>query len=260
MERSRTEKSRKDKVREILISKPFTSLEELERQFPEVSSMTLRRDIEYFEEQGEVIKVRGGARALRFITLSKEDSFFKRASQNTVAKQKIAACAAPFIETGRSLFFDSGSTVMQLVPLLPPEKLTISTTDPNVALALVKNEQVVVNIVGGCLSRDNLSLSGMQALAYIRQTNIDMAFISPSGFSLDCGFTSGNYNESQLKNEVITKARSVVMMVQAQKLGRSMPYTFGQLSDIQVLITDEEPSLPVRQACEDNKVKIVVAK
>ena len=253
------ERSRKDQVREILISKPFTSLEELEKKFPEVSSMTLRRDIEYFEEQGDVIKVRGGARALRFITLSKEDSFYKRTLQNTEAKQRIAACAAGFIETGRSLFFDSGTTVMQLVPLLPPEKLTISTTDPNVALALVKNEQVVVNIVGGCLSRDNLSLSGMQALEYIRHTNIDMAFISPSGFSLDCGFTSGNYNESQLKNEVIAKASSVVMLVQAQKIGRSMPYTFGQLSDVQVLITDEEPSPAVRSACEENRVQILVA-
>jgi DeoR/GlpR family transcriptional regulator of sugar metabolism len=260
MERQGAEKSRKELVREILISKPFTSLEELEKAFPEVSSMTLRRDIEYFEAQGDVIKVRGGARALRFITLPKEDSFYKRASENTAAKQRIAAQAAAFIQTGRSLFFDSGTTVMQLVPLLPPEKLTISTTDPNVALALVKNEQVVVNIVGGCLSRDNLSLSGMQALAYIRQTNIDMAFISPSGFSLECGFTSGNYNESQLKNEVITKAHSIIMMVEAQKLGRSMPYTFGQLSDIQVLITDEEPPAPVRQACEQYNVTIIVAK
>ena len=254
------ERSRRDTVREILISKPFTSLDELERRFPEVSSMTLRRDIEFFEEQGEVIKVRGGARALRFISMSKEDSFYKRTFQNMEGKGRIAACAARFIETGRSLFFDSGSTVMQLVPLLPPEKLTISTTDPNVALALIKNEKVSVNIVGGSLSRDNLSLSGIQALEYIRHTNIDVAFISPSGFSLDCGFTSGNYNESQLKQEVMAKARRVIMMVQAQKVGRSMPYTFGQLENVQVFITDEEPSPEVRKACRMQQVEILAAK
>ena len=42
--------SRRAVIRELLTEKPFISLKELEDQFPEVSSMTLRRDIEYFEK------------------------------------------------------------------------------------------------------------------------------------------------------------------------------------------------------------------
>ena len=38
---------RRELVKEIILSKPFTSLKELEELFPNVSSMTLRRDIEY---------------------------------------------------------------------------------------------------------------------------------------------------------------------------------------------------------------------
>ena len=41
--------SRREVIRTLLGTKPFISLEELEEAFPEVSSMTLRRDIEYFE-------------------------------------------------------------------------------------------------------------------------------------------------------------------------------------------------------------------
>lgn len=252
------ELTRRDIVREILLSKPFTSLTELEERFPDVSSMTLRRDIEYFESQGEVIKVRGGARAMRFITLSKEDTFYQRASENTAAKGRIADKAAGFLETGRSIFFDSGSTVMQLVSRLPEEKLTISTTDPNIALSLIQKEQVVVNIVGGNLSRNNLSLSGEAALDYVEKTNIDVAFISPSGFSLDCGFTSGNSNESRLKNAVIKKARFVVMMVEAGKIGKSMPYTFGRLADADVFITDRDPSDELKNACDIVGVELIV--
>ena len=50
---------RRNKIRELLQAKPFISLHDLEAMFPDVSSMTLRRDIEYFEKQGEAIKVRG---------------------------------------------------------------------------------------------------------------------------------------------------------------------------------------------------------
>lgn len=250
--------ARRDQVHDILVSKPFTALSELEERFPEVSSMTLRRDIEYFEQAGEVIKVRGGARALRFITQSLEDSFYKRAAENTDSKEKVARAAVPFIETGRSLFFDSGSTVLHMVPLLPDTRLTVSTSDPNIALELVKNEKVVVNVVGGNLSRSNLSLSGKAALDFIAETNVDMAFISPSGFSLDCGFTNGNYNESLLKKAVVEKARFVVMLVLSGKFDKSMPYTFANLSDVNVLITDAEPDAAIREACEAAGVSLIV--
>ena len=255
------EQSRRELVHDILVSKPFTSLTELQARFPEVSGMTLRRDIEYFEAQGEVIKVRGGARAMRFISLSKEDPFYKRSTEYAAEKGRIAAAAAEFIEGGRSLFFDSGSTVMQMVPHLPPEeKLTVCTSDPNVALALIKADNLVVSLIGGNLSRSNLSLSGEAALDFVARTNIDVAFISPSGFSLECGFTSGNHNESSLKNAVISKASFVVMMVLSRKIGKSMPFTFAQLANIDVLITDEEPASEIRKACEITGVELIVCR
>ncbi len=250
---------RREQIRDILVSKPYTSLAELEERFPEVSSMTLRRDIEYFEAQGDVIKVRGGARAMRFLSLSPEDPFYKRSSEHAAEKERIARAAVEFIETGRSLFFDSGSTVVQMIPHLPQDvKLSVSTSDPNVALALVKNDNVVVNLVGGNLSRNNLSLSGEAAMDFVARTNIDVAFISPSGFSLECGFTSGNSNESRLKNAVIAKASFVVMMVLSRKIGKSMPFTFAQLANVDVLITDEEPAPEVRRACELIGVELII--
>ena len=136
---------RKALVREILTSKPFTSLKELEEHFPNVSSMTLRRDIEYFERQGDVIKVRGGARSMKFITTSMEESILSRYGENIFSKKKIAEAAAQFIETGRSIFFDSGSTMMQLAHLIPQTRLSVNTTDPNLALELVKKENIMVS-------------------------------------------------------------------------------------------------------------------
>ena len=61
---------RRERIRALLTEKPFISIKELQSLFPDVSGMTLRRDIEYFESQGEAIKVRGGARSTKFITTS----------------------------------------------------------------------------------------------------------------------------------------------------------------------------------------------
>ena len=252
------QKKRRDQVREILLSKPFTSLAELEEKFPDVSSMTLRRDIEYFEDKGDVIKVRGGARAMHFITLTLEESYYQRSIENVSGKEKIAKVAVKYIETGRSMFFDSGSTVMQMLPYLPSGKLNISTADPNIALALVRNDKMTVNLTGGLLNKSNLSLSGKEALDFVRNTNIDVAFVSPSGFSVECGFTSGNYNESLLKKAIVQKARIVVMLVQSKKLEKSMPHTFAELKNVDVLITDEDPGQDVKKACVQNSVRLII--
>ena len=60
--------------------------------FPDVSSMTLRRDIDYFEKQSEAIKVRGGARSMKFITSCMEGKFSLRMNEHPQEKQNCRRC------------------------------------------------------------------------------------------------------------------------------------------------------------------------
>ena len=252
--------SRRAVIRELLTEKPFISLRELEEQFPEVSSMTLRRDIEYFEKQGDAIKVRGGARSMKFITTSMEDSFHHRLGENMSAKEKIARRAIELIETGRSLFLDSGTTVLKLAAMLPDERHTITTTGPNIALELIKKQQPIVNLVGGMINRDNISISGNQALRFLADINIDIAFIVPSGLSLKDGFTSGNYPECELKRMVVEKARRVVILMDTSKLDRSLPFTFCDLASVHTIVADDYLPDDITAAAKAAGVEIIVTR
>jgi DeoR/GlpR family transcriptional regulator of sugar metabolism len=249
---------RKDTIKELLQQKPFVSLHELENLFPDVSSMTLRRDIEFFERMGEAIKVRGGARSMKFITTSMEEAYNQRLSENTSAKEKVALKAIELIETGRSLFLDSGTTMMILSSLLPDERLNIITTGPNIALELIKKSLPIVNLVGGMLNRDNISISGSQALRFLSDFNIDIAFIVPSGLSLHNGFTSGNYIECELKRLVVEKARKVVVLMDSSKLDKILPYTFCGINDVDVIISDDDLPADMIANAEKNNVKIII--
>lgn len=250
---------RRSAVRQLLQSKPFVSLHELEVMFPDVSSMTLRRDIEYFEEQGEAIKVRGGARSMKFITTSMEDSFSLRLNENTSAKEKVARRAIDLIETGRSLFIDSGTTMLKLASLLPDERLTVTTTGPNIALELIKKNLPIVNIVGGMLNRDNISVSGNSAFRQIGDINIDIAFIVPSGMSAHNGLTSGNYSECELKKLIVSKARRTVVLMDTSKLDKILPYTFASIADIDTIITDKPLPADITSMAKSSETEIVLA-
>ncbi|MBE6592045.1 MAG: DeoR/GlpR transcriptional regulator [Ruminococcaceae bacterium] len=251
---------RRGKVKEILVSQPFTSLKELQKKFPEVSCMTLRRDIEFFEQQGEVIKVRGGARAMKFITTTMEQSFSERMSKNTDTKRKIAKEAVGALESGRSIFLDSGTTAMELASLVENKRLSIITSGPNVAVNLSRNDKVMVHLLGGILNRDNLSISGAASLDYINKINIDVAIIVPSGFSVKDGFTCGNYNECELKEAIIKKAGKTIMLLAASKINKSLPYTFCKAENVSTVITDEHLDDEVTKYFEDNKIELIIAK
>ena len=251
--------ARRTEIRELLQSKPFVSLHELEEMFPDVSSMTLRRDIEYFEKQGEAIKVRGGARSMKFITTSAEDAFNLRLHENADAKEKIARKAVGLIETGRSIFFDAGTTVHRLAELMPDERTTVTTTGLNIALELMKKDLPIVNIVGGMINRDNITVSGNQAVNFIDGINIDVAFIVPSGVSAKDGLTCGNYIDCELKKLVVQKARKVVLLMDSSKINKSLPYTFCSIDDIDCIISNEELPYDITERANRAGITIMLA-
>ncbi|MBQ7715165.1 MAG: DeoR/GlpR transcriptional regulator [Clostridia bacterium] len=250
---------RREKIRVLLSEKPYVSLNELCEMFPDLSDMTLRRDIEYFDRIGVAIKVRGGARSVKFIGDTTEAPIANRMNTSVEEKMRIAKAASVYLEDGHSVFLDSGSTVEKVVDFTPQRKMTFITTSPQIALALCRQGRHAVNIVGGRIDRDSLSVSGMHAMKYINDVNIDIAFLSPSGFSISGGFTCGNYSECELKSTVAKKARLVVMLMDKTKVDRVLPFTFCKLENVDVLVTDSSLPEEIVSAIDTNRTKIVYA-
>jgi DeoR/GlpR family transcriptional regulator of sugar metabolism len=248
---------RRDIIKDILNAKGEVFLKDLETMFPDCSSMTLRRDLKYFEENGLVKRTRGGAVALSRLSMAAEDIYSRRALENTASKTLIAKKAVSFVESGRSLYLDSGTTLMMFAKQIPDDYVSLLTSGPNIALELIKKAKPNVMLIGGQLSRNTISVSGANAESFLQGVNIDTAFLASSGFSLQNGFTSGTYSECELKQGVLRRASKVIMLMDSTKIGKSLPYTFGTLSDIDVLISDDNLPEEIRQAAQDAGVEVL---
>lgn len=248
---------RREKIHDLMQSKPFVSIKELEEMFPDVSGMTLRRDIKFFEDRREIIKVRGGARSMKFITSQIDENVDARMNENVFSKDLIARKAAEFLETGCSIFLDSGSTVRRVVQYVPNERFTFTTTDPAAALDLTAIGLPSVNIVGGRVSGDNKTVTGLLATRFLADINIDIAFLSPSGLSARSGFSVGNYSECELKKIVVEKARLVVILMDESKVDKSLPYTFATFDEADVLITSTPLPDELVRLAEEKNVRII---
>ena len=233
------------------------SLKELTELCPDVSDMTLRRDMAFLEEKGQIIRTRGGAVAASRAGVNSEDLYSRRAVLHTHQKQEIAVKALSLAQSSCAMYLDSGSTVLQFVKALPDDNYYIITADPNIALEAARRAKTTVTIVGGNLNHSTLCASGVHSVNFVNGINIDIAFMSASGFNIQTGFTSGAFSECELKAAVMEKARTRIMLMDSSKLAKRMPFTFARLSDIDVLISDSGLDKEVAALAHNEKVQVL---
>lgn len=232
--------TRKELIEQRLDSTGSVTLKELTVLFPDVSSMTLRRDLIQLEEAGIAIRIKGGAIKDNNSHghLGEESAYELRENKNIEAKKIIATKAMTFLETGRAIYLDAGSTIMTFAKLLPDHEYSFVTSGINTATSLLQKEHPSVILLGGYANRNTLSLSGPLSKNILESINIDIAYISASGYTRDNHFTVSNIYEAELKKYIISKAKKVIVLIDSTKIGNSLPYTFAQTSEIDYLITE----------------------
>lgn len=226
---------RQEKMREFIEQNRVVTTKELQALFPDVSFMTIHRDLDALEKRGVAVKIRGGAKSVRH---TGDIGFDERMQENNSGKSAIAQKAISLIQPHSSVFLDASTTNLMLARQLPDMNLNVFTTGPNIAVELCRLSDPVVTLCCGTINRKNLALSGQNTLEMLEKINIDIAFIGVSGCSVDAGFTCGTEGDMLVKRLVIRKARTSVLLCDKTKFSRLMPYTFATMDDVDYLISD----------------------
>ena len=249
---------RQQYIIELIEKKGEIQLQELKDIFPDVSMMTLRRDLISLEKKKMVIRTYGGAISIKKIpnVSGEENPYNLRAAENVEAKIEISKKALNFVERGRSIYFDAGSTIMYLAERLSDENYSIVTSGINIGLELMKKTKLSVITLGGLINRNTLSVSGFNTINFIDYINIDLAFMSASAFSIDNGFTISNIYECELKRKVIENAKKVIMLMDSSKINKNLPFTFAKLEDIDIWISEKTMPSEIIDAAKKNNVQL----
>ena len=249
-------RDRIEEIADLLDKRGKLTLEQLESFLPNVSQMTLRRDLFQLEQDGKIIRVRGGAMSVKEVQKVSGEPYTKKTAIHTDEKIEIAQKAAALIDEGCSLFIDGGTTAMYLAKEIPDMNINVFTNGLAVAIELAQKKNLNVVMLGGQVMKDNLSTASPVAKTYFADTNFELAIISTSAFTPENGFSCGSQVEADLLRLVRTKAKSLYMMLDSSKIGKIMPYTFAHIQDIDVLITDE--NFPLELKAQFTQKDIVV--
>lgn len=242
------------RIKEYIEHKSVASIRELHALFPEVSLMTIHRDLDALERSGAVVKVRGGAKAVRHAA---DLGFDVRLEENVTGKTAIARKAMSLIQPHSSVFLDAGTTNLIMARNLPDVSMNIVTTGPHVALELCHLSNPTVTLCCGTINRKNRALSGKNTLEMLEKINIDTAFIGVSGCAAESGFTCGTEADMLVKQLVIQKARTSIIVCDHTKFSRLMPYTFAAFQDVDYLVCDGNVPEAVAAAAANCGLKIL---
>lgn len=244
-------------IAELLDKRGKLTLEQLEEYFPNVSQMTLRRDLFQLEEEGKIIRVRGGAMSVREVQKTSGEPYTKRTTIHTDEKIIIAQKAAGLIDEGASIFIDAGSTALYLAKEMPDRVCNVFTNGLAVATELAKKKNVILNLLGGQLIKDNLSTASSFSSVYFTDTNFELAIISASAFTPENGFSCSSQVEAELLRVICKKAKFMYMMLDSSKIGKIKPYTFAHAEDINVLITDNDFPDALKEQFKEKDIVVI---
>lgn len=240
-------------IRDYVWENQSVSLDELVQQF-NVSKNTIRRDIQFLVESGEIKKVYGGVASNLHESGEKKMIGTEDQSFNVIAKT-----AADFIEDGDTIFIDSGRKTVDMLPFLKEKLLTVITNNLEFIMGALPFENLTVISIGGILDRKTKSFTTLGKGNELDFYHINKAFMEPKGISIVGGATHSIPHESELKKAAVTKSAEIYLLADHQKFDKYALMTFCSLDSIDYLITDQPPGEKYAKFAQENRISIVVA-
>ncbi len=229
---------RRQALAQLLSSHGSLRIEDLAGRF-QVSTMTIRRDLQALEDGGLVRRVRGGA-------VSGAEPFEAREHRAGRAKAHIARKLAALVPSGGvGVCMDASSTVCMLASSMPSaDNLSVVTDGIETFLTLNRDPRVHAYLTGGQKDPNAGSLIGPVASAALKQFSFARAFLSAAAVDPSFGTSEFSAEECEIKRLMAELSDHVVMAVDSQKLGtgaaaRCLPWDGIDLMVTELDVTDD---------------------
>jgi DeoR/GlpR family transcriptional regulator of sugar metabolism len=234
---------RKKSIMTLLNEQGKVNVSELSQKF-EVSTETIRRDLDELEKENKLKKVYGGA--IRY-KAEIEPPHVERESLHTDAKRKIGSLAAQLIDNNDFILIDEGSTALQIIHHLEDKRhLTILTCSIPALTLLIEYQKRgsfdgKIIFIGGEVSAKHMRVSGSIAEKTLDDFYVNKAFVSVDGISLEHGITSYDYDKANFTRKMISCSETTIVLADHSKIDKRSVSKIAELAEVDQIISDQAP-------------------
>ena len=223
---------RQQRILQLLQENHEMSVEDLSKEL-EVSEITIRRDLQQFEDQGVIERFYGGA---RYLAGKIKHENVEQIQYNSM-KKNIARRAAGLVRDHNMVFINSGSTAFLLLNFLADANVTILTNNGRSIFKKPSTKASVV-ISGGEIFEQKKSLVGDFAINSFSKVRADICFLGVGGISKN-GISTYALPETAVNRVILERTTGHrIIVTEGFKVGRDSNFHTADCNMITHLITD----------------------
>ncbi len=192
-----------------------------------ISEVTIRKDLEALEAQGQLRRVHGGAVGLNKLYIDMDLS--ERYLTNSGAKKTLAELAADFIEDNDTIFMNAGTTLTYVLRAIRNKKninLVTNSVQNATEAALYPSFNVI--LLGGELDSKYQFTHGTDAEHQLDNYHATKCILSVDGISADAGLTLYYSNEAPLARRMVELSSQTIVVADSTKIGKGV---FARITD-----------------------------
>lgn len=247
---------RRQKVLNLVGERGYISLAELAKAVG-ASESTLRRDLEYWGQQGLIRRTHGGAAVMRDDNHALP-ALEERASRELDEKRAIARVAAERVRDGDTVLLDGGTTTLEVARLLVDRPIQVVTNSLPIANLLASSRETDLVILGGYVyPRTGVAL-GPLTVRMMEDLHVQQTIMSTGGITAK-GLFNSNMLLVETERQMMRCAKEVVVVADYTKIGKQALAFLCELAAVDTLIVDGKVTAEGRQLVETAGVRLLVA-
>lgn len=199
-----------------------------------VSSVTIRKDLQSLEERGIVKREHG------FACLLSKDDVNGRMAYHYDVKVEIAKKASELIKDGETIMIESGSCCALLAEVLSHTKkdLTIITNSAFIADRIQGKANFQIILLGGIYQNNSRVMVGPMVRQCVENFYVDKFFIGTDSYSPKTGFTNCDQLRAQAVKDMARQVFNVIVLTESEKFLRHGIIPLNLNEQIKTVITD----------------------
>ena len=228
-----------------------------------ISESSTRRIFLELEKAGKVVRTFGGIHLAQPANASYRFEDFE--SKNLEQKRQIAAYSCSLIEEDDIVYFDSGTTILQLA-IAVRQKLNsrllshIRVITNSFANLQVLHESCEVILIGGQYRPGRKDFAGYAAERFVQNFNYKKSFLGADGFDISEGYMATDTNTAKLNEIIYKRSEQCFALLDSSKLGVRSFVSYADISDIKTIITDANINPDMELMCAQAGLSVLNTK
>ena len=245
-------KNRYNKILEILIREGKADVSALSNNL-KVSQVTIRKDLDYLEENGIVKRAHG------YALLSSNNDIATRLAYHYDTKLKIAKVASSTVQDGEVIMIESGSCCALLALELAKAKkdITIITNSVFISDFVRKVASFEIVLLGGTYQKDSQAIVGPMVRECVKNFWADRFFIGIDGYGQDIGFTNNDRLRSQAVRDMALQTNNVCILTESEKFSKYGNTPINIDNKIKYIFTDDKIKETTKSDFLNNNIQVI---